>query len=182
MKSQRGMTTFGAVLLAGTAGLLTAALMMDWMVVDVHVVEEGAPIHIKVPFPLIVANMAAGLIPDEALEEARVPPELKQQKALVLAVVRELLESPDAQLVTVRCEDASVDIAKDGDTLRIAVDADDAIVRCNVPIDGVLAALENWDWETFDPQMAFDILHAAENGELVTVTTTDGVRVAIKMW
>ncbi len=182
MKSQRGMTTLGAVLLAGTAGLLTATLMMDWMVVDVHVVEEGTPVHIKVPFPLIVANMASSFIPEEALEEARVPPEVRQQKELVLAVVRELLESPDARLVMVRCEDATVDIVKDGDTLRIAVDADDAIVRCNVPIDGVLAALENWDWETIDPQMAFDILHAAENGELVTVTTTDGVRVAIKMW
>ena len=38
MKRQRGISTFGAVLLAGTAGLLTATLMMDWMVVDVHVV------------------------------------------------------------------------------------------------------------------------------------------------
>jgi hypothetical protein len=182
MKNQRGMTTFGAVLLAGTAGLLTATLMMDWMVVDVHAVEEGTPIHIKVPFPLIVANMASAFIPDEALEEARVPPEVKEQKDLVLAVVRELLASPDHHLVMVRTDDASVDVVKDGDTLRIAVDADDAIVRCNVPIAGVLAALENWDWETFDPQMAFDVLHAAENGELVTVTTTDGVRVAINMW
>jgi len=66
--------------------------------------------------------------------------------------------------------------------LRIAVDADDAVVRCNVPIDGILEALEDWDWETVDPQMAFDILRAAENGDLVTVATEDGVRVAIKMW
>ncbi len=56
------------------------------------------------------------------------------------------------------------------------------MVRCNIPIDGVLEALENWDWQTADPQMIFDILHAAENGELVTVATEDGVRVAIKMW
>ncbi len=39
MKNQRGMSTLGAVLLAGTVGLLTATLMMDWMVVDVHVVD-----------------------------------------------------------------------------------------------------------------------------------------------
>jgi hypothetical protein len=92
------------------------------------------------------------------------------------------LESPDAVLVKVRTEDANIDISKDGDTLRIAVDADDAVVRCNVPIDGILKALEDWDWETVDPQMIFDVLHAAENGDLVTVTTNDGVRVAIKMW
>jgi hypothetical protein len=45
-----------------------------------------------------------------------------------------------------------------------------------------LEALEDWDWETVDPQMFFDVLHAAENGDLVTVATDDGVRVAIKMW
>ena len=190
MKYQRGMSTLGAVLLAGTAGLLTATLMMDWMVVDVHVVdvaphddiEIDAPIHIKVPFPLIVADVAASFIPDEVLEDAEVPPEVKEQRELILATVAGLLDSPDATLVKVRTEDANVDIIKDGDTLRIAVDADGAVVRCNVPIDGILKALEDWDWETFNPRMVLDVLHAAENGDLVTVATDDGVRVAIKMW
>jgi len=190
MNGQRGMSTVGAVLLAATAGLLTATLMMDWMVVDVHVVDVSdhddiqvdAPLHIKVPFPLLIANIATGFIPDEAFEEARVPPEARAQKELVLATVRALLESPDAELVKVRTEGANVDIYKDGDTLRIAVDADDAVVRCNIPIDGILKALEDWDWETFDPQMVFDVLRAAESGDLVTVATKDGVRVAIKMW
>lgn len=181
MRGQRGMSTFGAVLLAGTAGLLTATLMMDWMVVDVHVVDE-TPVHVTVPFPLVIASIATGFIPEEALAEAQIPPEAKAQKQLVLAAVRALAESPDAALVKVRTEDANVEVVKDGDTLRIAVDADDAVVRCNIPIDGVLEALESWDWETADPQMLFDILHAAENGDLVTVATDDGVRVAIKMW
>ena len=160
MNSQRGMSTFGAVLLAATAGLLTATLMMDWMVVDVHVVEQETPVHVKVPFPV----------------------EARAQKELVLATLEALLDSPDAEFVKVQTEDANVEIFKEGSTLRIAVDADDAVVRCNVPIDGVLEALESWDWETFDPQMVFDVLHAAENGDLVTVATDDGVRVAIKMW
>jgi len=184
------MSTLGAVLLAGTAGLLTATLLVDWMVVDVHVldvshhddIELDAPVHIRVPFPLIVADIAAGFIPDEVLEDAEVPPELKAQRELILAAVEGLLDSPDAALVKVRTEDANVDIIKDGDTLRISVDADDAVVRCNVPIDGVLEALADWDWETFDPKMVLDVLHAAENGDLVTVATDDGVRVAIKMW
>ena len=182
MNGQRGMSTLGAVLLAATAGLLTATLMMDWMVVDVHVVEEDTPIHIKVPFPLVVADIATGFVPDEVFEEAEIPPEARAQKELVIETIRALLDSPDAEFVKVRTEDANVDISKDGDTLRIAVDADDAVVRCNIPIDGILEALEDWDWETVDPQIAFDILHAAENGDLVTVATEDGVRVAIKMW
>jgi hypothetical protein len=182
MNGQRGMSTVGAVLLAATAGLLTATLMMDWMVVDVHVVEEDTPIHIKLPFPLLVADIATGFVPDQVFEEAQIPPEARAQKELVVETIRALLDSPDAEFVKVRTEDATVDISKDGDTLRIAVDADDAVVRCNVPIDGILKALEDWDWETVDPQIAFDILRAAENGDLVTVATEDGVRVAIKMW
>ena len=190
MNSQRGMSTLGAVLLAATAGLLTATLMMDWMVVDVHVVDVSEqddlqvdmPVHIKVPFPLVVADIATGFIPDEVFENAEIPPEAKAQKELVLETIRALLDSPDADFVKVRSEDANINISKDGDTLRIAVDADDAVVRCNIPIDGILEALEDWDWETVDPKMVFDILHAAENGDLVTVATDDGVRVAIKMW
>jgi hypothetical protein len=184
------MSTVGAVLLAATAGLLTATLMMDWMVVDVHVVDVSehddlqvdVPLHVKVPFPLIIADMATGLIPDEVLEDARIPPEAKAQKDLVLATMRSLLESPDAEFVKVRTEEANVAIYKEGTTLRIEVDADEAVVRCNVPIEGILEALEDWDWETVDPQMIIDVLHAAENGDLVTVATEDGVRVAVKMW
>jgi hypothetical protein len=190
MNGQRGMSTLGAVLLAATAGLLTATLMMDWMVVDVHVVDVSEhddlqvdmPVHIEVPFPLILADIATGFIPEEALEDAYIPPEARAQKDLVLATMRSLLESPDARFVKVRTEEANVDIYKEGSTLRIEVDADEAVVRCNVPIEGVYDALEAWDWETVDPQMVLDILHAAENGDLVTVATQDGVRVAIKMW
>mgnify|MGYP000535447441 CR=1 FL=1 len=76
MKYQRGMSTFGAVLLAGTAGLLTATLMMDWMVVDVRT-PAPEDIHIKVPFPLIAGRIATSFIPDDALEEAGVPPEVR---------------------------------------------------------------------------------------------------------
>ena len=190
MKSQRGMSTVGAVLLAATAGLLTATLMMDWMVVDVHVLDVSesddihadVPLHVKVPFPLMIAKIATGFIPDEAFEDAQIPPEARAQKELVVETIRALLDSPDAEFVKVRTEEANVDIYKEGDTLRIAVDAEDAVVRCNVPIDGILKALEDWDWETVDPQMVFDILHAAENGALVTVAPEDGVRVAVKMW
>ena len=65
---------------------------------------------------------------------------------------------------------------------RIIVNADDAKVRCTVPLDGVLDALERWDWETFDPGMVFDVLAAVNHGELVNVEVDDGTRVAVKIW
>lgn len=155
--------------------------MMDWMVVDVRVPEPDN-IHIKVPFPLLAGRLATGFIPDEALREATVPPELRQNREMVLAAIRALVEAPDTTFVKVDAEDARVDVSKRGSDLVVSVDADDARVRCTVPVDGVLEALEDWDWETFDPGVAFDILGSASMGNLVTVEVDDGTRVAVNMW
>lgn len=178
---QRGVSTVGAVVLAGLAGVLATVLMMDWMVVDVRT-PEPENIHIKVPFPLLAGRLATGLIPDEALREATVPPEVRQQREMVLTAIRSLAATPDATLVKVDADDAKVDISKRGSDLVVSVDADDATVRCTVPVDGVLEALEEWDWETFDPGMVFDVLGSASTGNLVTVEVDDGTRVAINMW
>jgi hypothetical protein len=179
--SQRGVSTVGAVILAALAGVLATVLMMDWMVVEVHT-PEPENVHLKLPFPLLAGRLAAGLIPDDALREMTVPPEMRRHRESTLTALRALIDAPDATLVRVRAEDASVDVTKRGSDLVIAVDADDARVRCTVPVDGILEALEEWDWETFDPKMAFDILAAASMGELVTVEVDDGTRVAINMW
>jgi hypothetical protein len=179
--SQRGVSTVGAVILAALAGVLAALLMMDWMVVEVHT-PEPEDVHLKLPLPLLAGRLATAFIPDEALQDVAVPHEVRQHRETTLTALRALVEAPDATLVRVRAEDASVDVTKRGSELVIAVDADDAEVRCTVPLEGVLEALEEWDWETFDPKMAFDILGAASTGELVTVEVDDGTRVAINMW
>lgn len=178
---ERGVSTLGGIFLATLAGMVTAALIMDWVVVDVHTPAPDA-VHIKVPFPLVVGQVAAAFIPDDVTSEAVVPPELREHRELVLATVRSLLETPDATLVKVQADDARVDIRKEGDDLLIAVDADDATVRCTVPLDGILDALDDWDWETFEPGMAFKILGAVNHGDLVTVEVDDGTRVAVRIW
>jgi hypothetical protein len=178
---QRGVSTLGAVLLAGLAGIATAAVITDWMVVDVQVADPD-PMHIKVPFPLFVAEIATSFVPDEAFEDAVVPPELAANRELILEAVRGLLEAPDTALVKVEADDARVAVAKHGDNLEISVDADDATVRCVVPLDGVLYALERWDWQTFDPGLVFDALGKADNGPLVRVEVDDGTKVAINLW
>lgn len=178
---ERGVSTVGAIVLTGLAGMLATLLAMDWMLVDVQVPEPDA-VRIRVPFPLVAGRLAAAAIPDEAMQSAEVPAELRQQRETVLAALRSLADAPDATLVSVTAPDARVEIAKAGDTLRIAVDADDATVRCTVPLVGVLEALESWDWQTFDPGMIFDVLGAAPNGDLVRVEVDDGTKVAIRMW
>jgi hypothetical protein len=178
---ERGISTIGAVLLAGLAGLLTATAITDWMVIDVRV-SDPDPMHIKVPFPLFVANMATSFVPDEAFEDADLPADLKDHKELALAAVRSLLDAPDSALVRVEAPDAKVEVRKTGDNIEVAVDADDATVRCTVPLDGVLYALERWDWETVDPGLVFDVLGKADNGPLVMVEVDDGTRVAVNLW
>jgi len=178
---ERGISTIGGILLAGLAGILTAVAITDWAVVDVQIVDPD-PMHIRVPFPLFIANVASSFVPQEALDETEVPPELAANKELVLAAVSSLLDAPDTALVKVNSPDAHVEVSKIGDNLLVAVDADDATVRCTVPLDGVLYALEQWDWKTFDPDLIFDTLGKADNGPLVTVEADDGTRVAVNLW
>ena len=52
MNSQRGMSTVGAVLLAATAGRLTAPLMMDWLVVVLHVLDVSEHDDLQLDVPL----------------------------------------------------------------------------------------------------------------------------------
>ena len=154
---ERGASTVGTILIAGLAGLLTAGLMMDWMVVDVRPAElDGVPII--VPFPLWAARMAVSLAPLDDLPEMRVPAELRAQREMITGAAQELLACPDGQLVQVLADDVDVQIVKSGDVLRLMVDADDAKVQCAIPLDGVVDMLESWDWETFDPSMVFDVL------------------------
>lgn len=180
-RRERGISTIGGILLAGLAGMFTAVAITDWMVVDVHIVDQGS-MHIKVPFPLFVADVATSFIPSDAFEVEDFPPEIAENKELILAAVTSLLEAPDSALVKVSAPDALVEISKLGDNIQIAVDADDATVRCTVPLDGVLYALEKWDWKTFDPDLIFDTLGKADNGPLVTVEIDDGTKVAVNLW
>jgi hypothetical protein len=178
---ERGFSTVGGILLAGLAGILTAAVITDWMVVDIQVTDPD-PMHFTVPFPLFLADAATSFVPDEAFEETHFPPELKANRELILAALGGLLESPDSALIKVEAPDARVEISKTGDNILIWVDADDAMVRCTVPLDGVLHALEKWDWETFDPDLVFDALGKADNGPLIEIEVDDGTRVAVNLW
>lgn len=178
---ERGVSTIGGILLAGLAGILTAVAITDWMVVDVQIVDPD-PMHIKVPFPLFIAEVASSFIPADAFEAEELPPEIAANKELILAAITSLLDAPDSALVKVSAPDAQVEVSKLGDNLWIAVDADDATVRCTIPLDGVLYALEKWDWKTFDPDLIFDTLGKADNGPLVTVEVDDGTKVAINLW
>jgi hypothetical protein len=177
---ERGVSTVGAVILSSLAALLAAAALSDWIVVDVQTFGPDS-VHVVVPMPLVVGHFAAAAVPDDAFEDAVMPPELTANREHILAALRSLVDAPDAVLVEVRADDAHVLVAKEGDVLSVAVDADDATVRCTVPLTGVVDALEDWDWRTVDPAMLFDILGDAPSGDLVRVDADDA-RVAVRIW
>jgi hypothetical protein len=178
---ERGISTLGGILLAALAGVLTAGLIMDWMIVDVRTPEPES-MRIWVPFPLVLGRIATAFIPDHAFEDAEIPPEVKEYREEAMAALEMLLDGPDATFVKVDSPDAKVEVSKEGDNILVLVDADDAVVRCKVPLDGIVDALDDWDWESVDPSMAFKILGAADFGEMVRVEAEDGTKVAIKMW
>ncbi len=178
--NQRGVSTVGAIFLATVAGLAAAVALSDWVVVDVKVPSDD--VRVIVPFPLFAARAATAFIPAEAFEDATIPDEVRQARPQVMQALRALHDAPDATLVRVNAPDAKVTVTKHGDDLDIAVDADDATVRCSIPIDGVIDALERWDWKTVDPNLAFRVLSKAGFGRLVTVEAKDGTRVVITTW
>ncbi len=177
---QRGASTLGAVLLAAAAGVFAAAALADWVVVDVQTRGDDA-MRLVIPFPLVIGDLAASFVPDRVLAEAAIPAEASAQREAVMAALSALVEAPDALLVKVQDGADHVEIHKLGDQLTIRVEADDATVRCQVPIAAVHAALERWDWQQPDPRLLLDILHGARSGELVHVEAEDA-RVTVRVW
>ncbi len=177
---QRGLSTVPAALLAAFAGLVAAVFLADWMIVDVH---SPAPddVHIKLPLPLVLADLALAVAPDDAFADQRLPAEVTAQRELVLAALASLEAAPDCTLVEVRDGSDHVTIAKVADELRLAVDDGEATVRMTLPISGLAEALARWDWQTVDPGVLVDVLHRTDSGNLLTVEA-DGARVALTMW
>ena len=177
---ERGFSNVAAVLLGLAAALLVAPLLMTWVVVDV----ETAPpenVHIKLPVPLALIRAVVAFVPADEIPD-HLPAGLKEHRAEVLAALRGLLDAPDGTtFVTVDAPDARVRVAKQGRSLQVDVDADDAVVHCAVPLDGALAALERWDWEHVRPGMAVELLARAERGNLVKVDAPDA-KVSIDIW
>ena len=94
---ERGVSTVGAVVLVGLAGTLATVLAMDWMMIDLRTPAPDS-MHLRIPMPLVAGRVATALVPVEAMKDARVPRELRQQRELVMAALVSLAEGPDGTL------------------------------------------------------------------------------------
>ncbi len=181
MRSQRGISTLGSILLAAVAGLASAALLMDWLVIDVRI-PDPETFSLTIPVPLVLADIAAVFIPDDVRTDIDVPEEFRNHREAVLEGLSHLLAAEDGSLVEVESPGERVTIAKRGETLLVDVAAEDATVRCAVPLAGLVRSLERWDGSTFKPELVLEALHRARSGVLVSVDAADGTRVTIRKW
>jgi hypothetical protein len=178
--NRRTLSTIGVILMAAAAGVLVAALLINWVVVGVHTTGAEA-VDFKIPVPLPLIQSVLAFIPSSTFETAAIPPDVTAQREAILTSLRALADAPDATFVRVTSPDARVTIAKEGHSLHVNVEGEDGAVACVIPIDGTLKALERWDWKSIDPRIATRILASAHRGPLVTVDQP-GAHVVISVW
>ena len=159
--------------------LVGAMASSSCLVVDAR---EGGPdgMHIVVPVPLFLAQIALSFVPDE---HTRIP--IHDQEAMEFipmaeARVAELEKMPDSELVRVEEEHELVTISKVGDVLEIEVyEGDREHVVVNMPISAVQEILASFDGETFEASEALAALRGISRTDLVHVIDGDE---EVKVW
>lgn len=139
------LTTAAGVLLVLGTGVVVAATVVQAGFISVEV-EEKAPdgVSFSASVPAKLVQYGAGLtrlINDEDLDRAR--QELQPFLPMVEDFTDELRKSPSFTLVEVQTDTEYVHIAKDGRTLRIHVDNDDARVSIAIPVELVERVLDS---------------------------------------
>jgi hypothetical protein len=181
MRTKTGTT----LILAAT--LLTLAIApaaaadqpMRWLNVHVQEADEGANVKVHLPMTTVLAVMRA--IDVDGFEAGRVKLDVDDADIdwpVLLAAVK---DAPDGEFVTATTDDATVNIRKDGGTLRIDVTQtgdDHAEVRVILPstlIDAFTVDADN----TFDIAALVEGLADLPDGDLVQVDADDAT---VRIW
>jgi hypothetical protein len=149
------------------------------LVVDV---KEGGPdgMHIVVPVPLFLAQIALSFVPEE---HTRIPiddREAMEYIPMAEALVAELEKIPDSELVRVEENDELVVVSKVGDVLEVEVyEGEREHVVVNMPISAVQEILASFDGETFEASEAVAALRGISRTDLVHVRDGDE---EVKVW
>jgi hypothetical protein len=124
----------------------------SFLVMDV---KEGGPggMHIIVPVPLFLAQIAMSFVPEE---HPGFPVDESAEYILMAErLIAELENISDAELVRVEEKDELVVISKTGDVLEVEVfEGEREQVLVNLPISAVQEILGSFDGETFEAYQA----------------------------
>lgn len=166
-----------AAMLAVPFLLVGALASSSCLVVDV---KEGGPdaVHIVVPIPLALAQVALGFVP---AEHTRVPcPDGAEYIPLAERMVEELEAVSDSELVRVEEEGELVVISKVEQVLRVEVyqhGGDE--VQVAIPIGALRDILTGFDGESFEASQIVSALRGISRTDLVYVRDGDE---EVKIW
>ncbi len=165
-----------AAILALPLVLLSVVASSSCLVVDV---KEGGPdgMHIVVPVPLALAQLAVAFVPSE---HTRVPcPEAAEYLPMAQRIIEELQDMEDVELVRVEDGHELVVVSKIGENLEVEVFGNDEEVNVSLPLYAVEDILASFDGETFEASEAIAALRSVSNTDLVHVRDGDE---EVKIW
>ncbi len=145
------------IALAAATGLMAAALLLDWLVVDVRT-AEGPRVALAVPVAAV--RTAVALLPARLLPDRDLPPEAAADLRVAAGLLHELARAPSGTRVRVASPDASVLVAAGDGAVVADVHAPGSEVHVRLPLLGLARALERWDARRLD-RAALDVLLAA---------------------
>jgi hypothetical protein len=166
-----------AAILALPLVLLSVVASSSCLVVDV---KEGGPdgMHIVVPVPLALAQLAVAFVPSE---HTRVPcPEAAEFLPMAERIVEELQDMEDVELVRVEDGHELVVVSKIGENLEVEVYGNDKEeVSVSLPLYAIEDILASFDGETFEASEAIAALRSVGSTDLVHVRDGDE---EVKIW
>lgn len=150
------------------------AVMMGASGVVVVDVQERDGMHIVVPIPLFLAQVALTFAPDEFRYVEC--PEFAPYQEMAVRILEELENQPDFLMVEVEERNQTVIVRKVGKQLMIDVEEGaDQQVHLKIPIESALEILRAYDGEGFPTKAAIWGLKKAPMGTLVHVTDGDDI-------
>lgn len=181
-KNTGSLSPAAAVILAILAGLVAAALLSDWLVVDVRASEpEGHATRVWFPVPMAAVRLAAAVIPEGSFEQQELPEEVREQLPAIREVLSTLERCPDGPLVQVTSPEGNVEVGLREGFLRVDVRSPEATVHTAVPLRRMARALERWDGERVDRDLVRALLRALDDGFTVSVDSPEArVRVRVR--
>jgi len=177
MKKKILALTAAALMLAA----MPAAAADLWFHVTV-VASDGDNANVTVNLPISMVEKALTMIPEEEMKDGRIVIDDAEFDAAKLRELwQEVKSTPDMNFVTVRTDDETVQVYKQGGYLvahTTESTEDGAKVDARIPLS-VVDALLSTDDNTLDLRAALEALVAHGGGELVTVSERDN---QVRVW
>ena len=165
-----------AAVLALPLALVGMLASSSYLVVDI---KEGGPdgMRLIVPVPLALAQAAVRFVPEE---HTRIPcPEAAEYLPVAQAVIEELTDIPDSELIRVEDGHDLVIISKVDGKLEVEVHGSDEDVSISLPLAAVADILDSFDGETLEASDALSALSGVSRTDLVRVRDGDET---VKIW